>query len=265
MKWAIAGKGGVGKTTICAGLARALAAAGRRVVLIDADPDPNLAGALGLPIDDQRLRPLVESKKLIEERIGTEGLLRLNPDVSDIPAQCQVTVAPGLSLMVVGAVQEGGGGCACSANVLVKSLIQHMLLGDDQDVLIDMEAGVEHLGRATVGRVDALLAVAEPTARSVETVGRIRRLASEIRLEKVLVIGNRIESEDDLTRLRELVAPLPVLGWAGSHAGVRRAEVERKDAYLACSEFALQIDEIRAMLLARAGESAGTGGSGADS
>ena len=166
--------------------------------------------------------------------------------------------------MVVGGVQQGGGGCACGANVLVKSLIQHMLLGEGEDVLVDLEAGVEHLGRATVGRVDALLAVAEPSPRSMETITRIKRLAEEIRLKRVWVVGNRVETDDDLARLREGVAPLPVVGRIGLHAGVKQAEAACEDAYLGCSEFALQIDDIRAMLLARARETSAAGGSGAD-
>jgi len=250
MKWAIAGKGGVGKTTLCAAIARSLVAAGRRVVAIDADPDPNLAGALGIKkADGDRLRPLVDSRQLIEERIGTDGLLRLNPDVSDIPSKHQIEVAPGLCLMVVGAVQEGGGGCACSANVLVKSIIQHMLLSDDQDVLVDMEAGVEHLGRATVGQVDALLAVAEASPRSIETVERIHRLAGEIHLDRVWVVGNRIERPEDLDRLRESVSPLPVIGSIGLLPAVRKAEANVEDAYLTCPDLAQQANAIRDMLL----------------
>lgn len=252
MKLAVAGKGGVGKTTLCAGLARSLVAAGRQVIAVDSDPDPNLAGALGVWPDGEKLRPLVESRKLIEERIGTAGLLRLNPDVSDIPSKHCIEVAPGLSLMIVGAVQEGGAGCACSANVLVKSLIQHLLLNEDQDVLVDMEAGVEHLGRATVGKVDALLAVAEPSPRSIETVGRIHRLASQIKLEKVWVVANRIGSPADLKRFTQAVAPLPTVGWIGLNPAVRQAEAERQDAYLACPEFAQQADAIRDILLDRA-------------
>ena len=249
MKWAVAGKGGVGKTTLCAGLGRSLAAAGRSVVLIDSDPDPNLAASLGLPIEDERLQPLVDSRELIEERIGTEGMLRLNPDVSDIPEKHQIHVAPDISLLVVGAIQQGGAGCACSANVLVRSLIQHFLLNDQQDVLVDLEAGVEHLGRATVGRVDALLAVAEPTPRSIDTVSRIRRLAHEINLDRVRVIANRISSSDDLAAVRQGVHPLPVVGCVGVHAGVRQADLERHDAYLNCQPFAEEIDTIRDNLM----------------
>ena len=252
MKLAVAGKGGVGKTTLCAGLARSLAAAGRQVIAVDADPDPNLAGALGVWPDGEKLLPLVESRKLIEERIGTEGLLRLNPDVSDIPSQHCIQVAKGLSLMIVGAVQEGGAGCACSANVLVKSLIQHLLLNEDQDVLVDMEAGVEHLGRATVGKVDALLAVAEPSPRSIETVGRIHRLANQIGLEKVWAVANRIGSPADLDRFSQAVAPVPTVGWIGLSPAIRQAEAERQDAYLSCPEFTQQADAIRDILLDRA-------------
>jgi len=254
MKWAVAGKGGVGKTTVTAGLARSLAALGRHVFLIDADPDPNLAGALGFALADSeadRLKPLVESRDLIEERIGTEGLLRLNPDLSDIPGQFRIEIAPGLWLMVVGAIGHGGGGCACGANVLVKSLIGHVLLEQSEDVLLDLEAGVEHLGRATVGEVDALLVVAEPSPRSLETIGRIRRLAGQIGLKRILAVGNRVDTEAQADWLRDQLGPVPLLGFIGQHPGVRQAETERQDAYLSCAEFAGQVDAIRDTLLDR--------------
>jgi len=255
MKWAVAGKGGVGKTTVTAGLARSLAALGRHVFLIDADPDPNLAGALGVALgsqaDDHRLRPLVQSRDLIQERIGAQGLLRLNPDLSDIPEQFRVQVGPNLWLMVVGAVGTGGGGCACGANVLVKSLIGHVLLEQREDVLIDLEAGVEHLGRATVAQVDALIVVAEPSPRSVETIARIRTLAGQIGLTRILAVGNRVDGQAQADRLREQLDPVPLVGLIGEHPGVRRADAQRQDAYLSCPEFAGQVDAIRDTLLDR--------------
>ena len=132
---------------------------------------------------------------------------------------------------------------------IVKSLVQHVLLEEQQDVLIDLEAGVEHLGRATVGRIDALLAVAEPTPRSFATVERIRHLAGQIKLKRVWVVGNRVAGPEDQKRLRDGVAPLPLLGCVGFHQGVRDAEIAGRDAYLTCAAFAREVDALRQMLL----------------
>ena len=216
MKIAVSGKGGVGKTTLVALLARLLQERGRQVIVIDADPDANLASALGLPDADQ-IEPIVNLKELIAERTGAGPesygkFFKLNPHVSDIPDQyCHE--ADGVKLLVLGAVQTGGGGCACPESVFLKSLLMHLVVRREEAVIVDMEAGIEPLGRATVGSVDALLVVVEPGRRSVETAERVQKLAAEIGLEKVWIVGNRVRNDDEKQFLEERLRNFRVLGF----------------------------------------------------
>jgi CO dehydrogenase maturation factor len=189
LKLAISGKGGVGKSTLAGTLARMYAADGRRVLAIDADPDANLASALGMPAD------LRDERQLIEERTGARvkefgQIFSLNPDVSGIAEQYGTTYA-GVHLLVLGAAQRAGGGCACPENVLLKSLVRELVLGDDEVVILDMEAGIEHLGRGTAMGVDAILAVVEPGRRSVETAHRVREMARGLGIARVAVVINK--------------------------------------------------------------------------
>ena len=211
MKIALTGKGGVGKTTTSALLASALHASGHEVVAIDCDPDSNLAACLGYPKADE-LQPLVGLKDLIEEKMGvkpgtTGGMFRLNPFVDDIPERYAVTI-DGIRVLVAGAVKKGGAGCYCPENSLVRALIAHLLADGQADLILDMEAGVEHLSRGTVRSVDALLVVADPSLRAVETALRIREMAGQLGLQRVLGIGNKIRSEKDA---QFLAASMP--GW----------------------------------------------------
>jgi CO dehydrogenase maturation factor len=211
MKIAVTGKGGVGKTTICALLAKALKACGRDVVAIDCDPDSNLAACMGYAHPEQ-LKPLVALKELIEEKMGvkpgtTGGMFRLNPFVDDIPDRYAVDI-DGVRVLVAGAVKKGGAGCYCPENALIRALISHLLVDGKTDLILDMEAGIEHLSRGTVRTVDALVVVVDPSLRAVETALRIRELAGQLGLKQILAIGNKIRSEKDL---RFLVESLP--GW----------------------------------------------------
>ena len=187
MKLAVSGKGGVGKTTLTALLARRLVEQGRRVLAVDADPDANLAAALDFP-SPESIVPIVQMKELIAERMGTRPgavgtYFKLNPKVDGLPAT-HCLEHEGLKLIVMGMVRQGGAGCACPENMFLKALLDHILLGPDEDVLVDMEAGLEHLGRATASSVDGLLVVVEAGLRSVETLERIRRLAADIGLKR---------------------------------------------------------------------------------
>ncbi len=211
MKLAITGKGGVGKTTTSALLAQALQASGHEVVAIDCDPDSNLAACMGYPQADT-LQPLVGLKDLIEEKMGvqpgtTGGMFRLNPFVDDIPERYAVNIG-GVRVLVAGAVKKGGAGCYCPENSMVRALIAHLLTDAKTDLILDMEAGVEHLSRGTVRSVDALLVVADPSLRAVETALRIRELAGQLGLRQVFGIGNKIRSEKDA---QFLAASMP--GW----------------------------------------------------
>ena len=204
MKVAIAGKGGVGKTIIAATLSRLLAHDGYRVLAIDADPAMNLAYALGISVDvASKIVPICENNRLIEERTGTRpgsgfgGIFSLTPTVNDIADRFGVSGPDGVRLLVMGTVRVGGTGCMCPANALLRALIQHIMLERKEAVVMDMEAGLEHLGRATIRGVDAVIAVVEPGAQSIETAGRIKKLALDIGLKEVLAVGNKVRTNED--------------------------------------------------------------------
>ncbi len=198
MKIAISGKGGVGKTTLSALLAKEAAAQGRRVLAVDADPNPTLATTLGF---SEEIQPIVDLEELIEGRVGS-GFLKLNPKVDDIPEEFAAE-KDGIKLIVMGPIRRGGGGCACPQNTFLKSLIQHLVLERNELVLLDFEAGLEPLGRATAQGVDALLIVVEPDGVSLLTAKRIYKLAREIGIEKILAVANKIREPTEADAVQE--------------------------------------------------------------
>jgi CO dehydrogenase maturation factor len=210
MKIAISGKGGVGKTTVAALLARAVSRRGNRVIAIDADPDANLAASLGYAAPDS-IRPLISHKDIINERVGTGGVIRLNPRVDDLLDTIAVDI-DGIRLMVLGTIPRGGGGCFCSPSALLKALMLHVLAQPDEWVILDMEAGLEHLGRGSSGGIDGLIIVVEPSQRSIETARRIKALAGDIGITRIWVVANKTESESDVSFIRDALSPLPLLG-----------------------------------------------------
>jgi CO dehydrogenase maturation factor len=230
VKLAISGKGGVGKTTLAAVLARLLADDGQSVVAIDADLDSNLASALGVP-NAQRLKPIADMKELIAERTesGPQGygkLFKLNPTVSDIPDKYSV-VHKGVRLMVLGAPKRGGTGCACPENVFLKSLLAHLVLQRNESLIVDLEAGIEHLGRATCQNIDALIVVVEPGLRSTQTAATVRKMAGDIGVKKVFIVANKIRSPNDLEVLRgNLPKGVPLLGAIGYDERLVSADLE---------------------------------------
>ncbi len=211
MKIAISGKGGVGKTTLCALLAKEAVSHGKRVLAVDADPNPTLALALGFL---EEIAPLVELHELMEERLGSlEGFLKLNPKVDDIPERFAVE-RDGIKLLVMGPIRQGGGGCACPQNTFLKSLLQHLVLERNELILLDFEAGLEPLGRATAQGVDALLIVVEPDGASVITARRIRALAEQIGVKRIFAVANKIREPGELRAVCEgldipVIAALP--------------------------------------------------------
>lgn len=221
MKIAFAGKGGVGKTTLCAWLGDYLARRGHDVILVDADTALSLGQACGL--DPGELpAPLSAREDLIRERIGS-GFLSLNPDVSDLPGELSVElpveagggIRPGRKrLLTMGSITGAGDGCACAANALLKSVLAHLVLREESYVLVDLEAGVEHLGRGTVAGVDGLVVVSEPSRRSLETAARVGGLASELGLARQVLAVNRGVGEPrlpDMDGLPDKVVHIPVL------------------------------------------------------
>jgi CO dehydrogenase maturation factor len=216
MKIAVSGKGGVGKTTVTAILAHIFATEGHKVLAIDADPDANLALALGFE-STQEITPLSEMRALIAERTGAEpgtmgGMFKLNPKVDDLPSTVAHEI-DGLKFMVMGGVKKGGGGCVCPESVLLKALITHLVLARDEVVIIDMEAGLEHLGRGTASSVDKLIVVVEPGRRSIDTAHAVRRLAHDLALDNIAVIGNKVRNEKDEAFIRDGLAGFEVLGF----------------------------------------------------
>ena len=202
MKLAISGKGGVGKTTLAGVMARLLADEGRKVLAIDADMDANLASAVGIPRESLvGLTPLAQMTPLVEERTASKkgtfgGMFKLNPKVDDIPDEYGVTYK-GVKLLVLGGVLSGGSGCFCPENVLLKTLINHLFLAREEAVIVDMEAGLEHLSRGSTAYMDAFIIVVEPGLRSLATAKQIKRLASELAVTKIYVVGNKIASDED--------------------------------------------------------------------
>ena len=209
MKLAVAGKGGVGKTTLVALLAREAAEAGYRVLVVDADPDANLATTLGFPYP---ISALAEESELVAERVGSGGFVRLNPTVDDIPERYAVE-RNGIRLIVLGGIRGGDEGCACPANVLLKSLLAHLLVKERDAVLLDMEAGIEHLGRGTVKNVDALLLIVESDRKTLETAERTVALARDLGIERILAVVNRVTEPEEVDEVRQaLPQGIPIVG-----------------------------------------------------
>ena len=217
LKVAFGGKGGVGKTTVTSLLARCLASKGeKKVIAIDADPVTNLAAGLGIP-EDKPITPIAELRELIAERTGAEpgtmgGFFTLNPKVDDIPDRFSLE-RDGVKLLVMGTVKQGGSGCICPESTILKALMTHLVLYRDDIVLMDMEAGVEHLGRATSSSVDALVIVVNPGARSRAAAGQIRKLGEDIGIKNIIVLGNRVRDDKDKALISEAFSGHSILGY----------------------------------------------------
>lgn len=217
-KIAITGKGGVGKTTLSSLLAYIYAQRGQKVLAIDADPNANLAFALGMPMEvADKIVPIAEMDELIYERTGARpgelgGFFKLNPRVDDIPDRFSAEWR-GVRLLVMGAIKGGGTGCACPENTLLKNLVTHLLLQRSEVIILDMEAGIEHLGRGTAGAVDAMIAVVEPGQRSLRTAHTIYRLATDIGIGQIYVVGNRVRSQADRDFIAESLPGFRVIGF----------------------------------------------------
>ncbi len=236
MKVAVTGKGGVGKTTVAALLARAWRDAGCRVVAVDADPDANLAGTLGYRGPD--ITPLVALKALVEERVGGAGggfggFLKMNPRVDDIPAQFGVE-ADGIRVLVMGTIDRGRRGCACPENVLLREVLRHLILDANEQVVVDMEAGIEHLGRGTAEGVDEMLVVVEPGWASLQTAARVAKLAGDLGIARVRAVANKVRSDEDAAFVRGGLGEMPlaaVLPYDGELERLaRRGECDRAGA-----------------------------------
>jgi CO dehydrogenase maturation factor len=216
MKIAVSGKGGVGKTTFSSLLIRTFNENGKHVLAIDADPDANLAAAIGIE-KAETITPISEMKDLIYERTEAKpgsigGFFKLNPKVDDLPDSLSAKLDK-IKLMRLGGVKKGGAGCICPESTLLKALVTHIVLARDEVVVMDMEAGIEHLGRGTAQAVDKLLVVVEPGRRSIDTAAHINKLASEIGLISISLVGNKIRGQQDEEFLKKNLPGFSFLGF----------------------------------------------------
>jgi CO dehydrogenase maturation factor len=198
VKVAVSGKGGVGKTTVAGTLARILARQGVTVLAIDADPNANLGVTLGVPREQaEAVLPVSENAALIEEKTGVSpeasgGVFRLSFHVDDIIDRFGVSTPDGVTLLVMGVVRSAGQGCMCPANALVRALLRHLLVRREEAVILDMEAGTEHLGRRTAEHVNVMLIVSDANRKSLETAKHIYALSRDMGVQQAYVVGNKV-------------------------------------------------------------------------
>lgn len=229
MKLAISGKGGVGKSTLAAALSILMAKSGMKVLALDADPAANLAASLGVPEAVQKtIVPISQQIALIEERMGAKvkqygQMFKINPEVSDV-ADKYATRHNGVSLLVLGAVKQGGGGCACPESTFIRALVTDLVLLKDDALVMDMEAGVEHLGRATTSGVDRMVIVVEPGQRSLDCAERIKAMAAEIGIKRLSFVGNKITSDADEQFIRHAIGGAEYLGSIPYSEQIRMAD-----------------------------------------
>jgi CO dehydrogenase maturation factor len=252
MKIAISGKGGVGKTILASLLSRTFAKAGYSVLAIDADPNSNLAATLGFPHPDEII-PISEMSALIEERTGASpgkagSFFKLNPKVDDLPEKFSLKYN-GIRLMVMGRIKKGGTGCYCPENALLQALVTHLLLGRDEVVILDMEAGVEHLGRATAKAVDKLIIVVEPGRTSVETAYRIDKLAREIGLHNIVIVANKVRSQSEREFLTSSLQGFKFLGFIPYDEAIVVADVNNRPVLDASPKVIAAVRDIYQALL----------------
>ena len=230
MKLAITGKGGTGKTTIAGILAHYYKNDGYKVLAVDADPDANLASAIGIPAEKaSSIIPISEQRKLIKERTGANPgqfgqLFKMNPTVHDIPDEFCIDYQ-GIKLLVMGAIRKGGSGCACPENVLLRSLLSEIILNRDEVIIVDMEAGIEHLGRATAGSIDKMIIIVEPGSRSISTSKTIMRMAKEIDIQSFGIVGNKIQDEKQKDWIIKQFSQDQILGMISYHEIIRDADL----------------------------------------
>lgn len=250
MKIAVAGKGGVGKTTIAGTLARLLAQDGQRVIAVDADPAMNLKFTLGV---EKNPPPISELKDLIFERTGANtgtGVYKLNPKVNDIVARYGAKGPDDVTLLVMGTIEKGGGGCTCPENAFLRALLRHVLF-KESTVIMDMEAGIEHLGRGTAKGVDIMLTVVEPGLRSVETVGRIKKLGEDIGIKNIVAVINKVTDPELLKMIEPELEKMniPLLGIIPYEHALIKADIEGKAPLDVGGEAVEQIRAIKEKIL----------------
>lgn len=236
MKVAITGKGGVGKTTLSSTLARLYAAEGRNVLAADVDPDANLGLALGFTEEEvAAITPISKMRKLVNERTGANEanmgkFFKLNPRVDDLPDMLAKEIN-GVKLLLLGTVDTGGSGCVCPEHVMLKAILSNLVLRKNDVVIMDMEAGLEHLARGTTSFMDQFIVVIEPGARSIQTYEKVKKLAADLGVKQVKVVANKVRNEDDENYIKERIPKDDLLGFIHYDADVIDADRNGKSPY----------------------------------
>lgn len=250
MKIAITGKGGVGKTTLASLLVHLYAEEGKRVIAVDADPDANLASALGVPVEEaMKIRPIADMSDLIEERTGVRpgsigGMFKLNPKVDDLPEGIGYRM-DGIILLTMGKMKEAASGCYCPENVLLRSLLKHLIVRRSEVVIVDMEAGIEHLTRGTSEYVDAFIVVVEPGQRSMQTARAVHAMAKVLGVKKVFVVANKVRGPEDLQFIKDHVGKMDVIGSITSSHAVMEADIKGSSPYTYSPDTVQEVKELK--------------------
>ncbi len=253
MKIAITGKGGVGKTTLSAVLSHLFSTEGKRVIAVDADPDANLASAFGISrAETSRIKPIAEMTWLIEERTGAKpgtsgGIFKLNPRVDDIPAEYGYRF-DNIVLLITGKSKEAASGCYCPENVFLRRLLKHLITERDEVVIVDMEAGIEHLTRGTAEAVDAFIVVVEPGQRSMQTANTVKEMAKGLGVKEVMVVANKVRGKEDLDFIKAGIGDMKFIGYISFNNAVTEADVRGVSPYSNSPETVSEIRKIKDVL-----------------
>ena len=239
----------MGKTTVCAGWAQLFAEDGFDVLVVDADPSASLASAFGIP-SERTPDPLINMKELIAERTGAGkdtigAYFKLNPHVSDLPQKYWHEVGPKgstkLKLLVLGSITQAGSGCACPEGAFLKAMLTHTLLQREEMVLVDLAAGVEFMGRASVQGIDALVIVVEPGGRSIETANNVAKMARQLGIKSVGAIANKVTEIAQADLITSRLHEMPLLGALRYSRSLQQADLARRSVTEADAEFMQQL------------------------
>ncbi len=253
MKIAVTGKGGVGKTTVSALLSYLYASEHRKVIAVDADPDANLAAALGISREAvEKIKPVAELSELIEERTGAKpgssgGIFKINPRVDDIPEGFGHT-QDNVTLLIMGKSKFASSGCYCPEHALLRRLLKHLIVERDEVVIVDMEAGIEHLTRGTAEGVDAFIVVVEPGQRSIQTAKAVKGLAEGLGIKRVFVVANKVRKEKDISFIKNELRDMEFLGSMSFNDGIMEADIEGVPSYKASEQAFQEAQKIKEAL-----------------
>ena len=250
MKIAVTGKGGVGKTTLASLLSHLYAAEGKRVIAVDADPDANLASALGISKQDiDKIRPIADMAELIEERTGAKqgsmgAIFKLNPKVDDLPEEIGYHLN-GITLLIMGKSKAAASGCYCPENVLLRRLLKHLVVERREIVIVDMEAGIEHLTRGTAESVDAFIVVVEPGQRSLQTAWTVKEMALALGVKKVFVVANKVRGSEDIDFITRNIGDLGIVGAIHFNNKIMEADMKGSPPFLCSPETVSEVKHIK--------------------